>query len=122
MTGFERWSVLTALFPFVDIPNRKPRPVLVLSDLGFNRSHDVFIAAMITTAAAGRWPSDHPILDLAAAGLRTPSVVRWKLFTLPHGVVGKTIGMMAQDDRTAVSTRLGHILLPPDPRVLPSSS
>jgi mRNA-degrading endonuclease toxin of MazEF toxin-antitoxin module len=114
MMGFERWHVLTALFPFVDIPQRKPRPIVVLSERSFNDAHGVFIAAMITTAGKGPWPSDHPIADLAAAGLKVPSVVRWKLFTLPDDVVGRTIGTMGWADQAALATHLG--------RILPSSS
>lgn len=119
MTGFERWDVLKALFPFVDLALRKPRPVLVLSDRAFNDGHGHVIAAMITTGAGSRWPSDHAILDLARAGLRTPSVVRWKLFTLPASVVGGRLGTMAATDRDALASRLGHILMPagdPAPR------
>lgn len=39
MIDFDRWDIITALFPFVDSLARKPRPVLVLSHSAFNRSH-----------------------------------------------------------------------------------
>lgn len=110
MTGFDRFDILTALFPFVDIPQRKPRPVLVLSAGNFNRAHGHVIAAMITTGADSHWPSDVVISDLAAAGLKHRSVVRLKLFTLPFSVVGKKIGSLAQADRAALGTALDPIL------------
>jgi mRNA interferase MazF len=72
---FNRWDVVTALFPFVEIAARKPRPVLVLSNLDFNRLHEQFIAAMITTGKTTVWPSDTAISDLNTAGLSHPSVV-----------------------------------------------
>ncbi|MER2265906.1 type II toxin-antitoxin system PemK/MazF family toxin [Methylobacterium oxalidis] len=110
MTGYDRFDVLTALFPFVDIPQRKPRPILVLSTAAFNAAHGHLIAAMITTGAGSRWPSDHAIADLAAAGLQHPSVVRWKLFTLGFGRIGRRIGALAEADRHAVRARLDAIL------------
>ncbi|WP_336490571.1 hypothetical protein [Methylobacterium nigriterrae] len=37
--GYDRFDVLTALFPFLDLPRRKPRPILVLSADAFNAAH-----------------------------------------------------------------------------------
>ena len=102
MTTFERFEVPTALFPFLDIPVRKPRPVLVFSARTFNAEHGHVIGAMITTAAAGSWPSDHVIQNLEAAGLKHRSVVRWKIFTLPGSVIGRRIGALDEADRLAV--------------------
>lgn len=110
MTGFERFDVLTALFPFIDMPQRKPRPVLVLSNVDFNDRHGHVIAAMITTGAGSHWPSDHVIGDLPTAGLQHRSVVRLKLFTLPFAVIGRRIGALAQTDRTALAAKLDPIL------------
>ena len=108
--GFERFEVLTALFPFVDVPVRKPRPVLVLSTAAFNAAHGQIVAAMITTGAESRWPSDHAIIDLGSAGLKHASVVRLKLFTLPVAVVGRAIGRLGAEDRRAVAARLDPVL------------
>src|SRR5687767_13741219 len=87
MMAFERWDVVTALFPFTDVAARKPRPVLVLSGSAFNREHGLLIGCMITRAARSRWPSDHDIAGLQPAGLQHSSIVRWKLFTLPFTVI-----------------------------------
>jgi len=102
MTAFERFDVLTALFPFLDIPVRKPRPVLVLSTRAFNAEHGHIIGAMITTGADSHWPSDHVIQNLAAAGLKHRSVIRWKVFTLPASVIGRRIGALDAADRLAL--------------------
>jgi mRNA-degrading endonuclease toxin of MazEF toxin-antitoxin module len=107
---FDRWDVAVALFPFTDIAVRKPRPVLVLSDRAFNRSHGHFIAAMITTGVDSRWPSDCPINDLQSCGLRHASVVRWKLFTLPKEVAPRRIGALGAIDRRQMTERLGAVL------------
>ncbi len=113
--AFERWDVLTALFPFIETARSKPRPVVVLSGQDFNGTHDHIITAMITTAAAGRWASDHPIADLAAAGLRNPCVVRWKIFSLPKDAVGRRIGAMGLSDREALLSGLDRVMGSPRP-------
>jgi mRNA interferase MazF len=110
MTDCERWDVVTALFPFTDAPVKKPRPVLVLSHGGFNRRHGHVIGAMITTGAGSRWPSDHAIADLPAAGLSHPSLVRWKVFTLPVALLGRRIGALGAADRRHVAALQADVL------------
>jgi mRNA interferase MazF len=110
MTGFERWDVVTALFPFTGAPVRKPRPVLVLSNGAFNRAHGHLIGCMITTGAGSSWPSDHPISDLPSTGLSHASVVRWKVFTLPAHLLGRRIGTLAAADRAGVASGLAAIM------------
>ena len=84
--AFERWDVVTALFPFTDVAIRRPRPVLVLSGAGFNRNHGHLIGCMITRAARSRWPSDHDILDLA--GDRAAARIRRSLEIVHAAVHG----------------------------------
>ena len=110
MIDCERWDVVTALFLFTEAPVRKPRPILVLSNGDFNRVHGHVIACMITTGAGSHWPSDHRIVDLAATGLSHPSLVRWKLFTLPVQVLGRKVGALARPNRAEVTTRMARIL------------
>lgn len=110
MTGFDRYDVLTALFPFIDVAVHKPRPVLVLSSLHFNDRNGHVVTAMITTGAGSQWPSDWPIIDLAAAGLRHRSVVRCKLFTVPNAQIGRRIGRLSEPDRLQIAAHLDGIL------------
>lgn len=110
MMAFERWDIVSALFPFTDIAVRKPRPVLVLSNAPFNQDHRHVIAGMITTGARSRWPSDHPIADLPPTGLGSASVVRWKVFTLPLSVIARRIGSLGEDDRRAMAACASAIL------------
>ncbi len=110
MTAFERFDVLTALFPFIDVPVRKPRPVKVLSNGTFNTANGPVVSAMITTGIGSHWPSDHLIIDLTAAGLKHPSVVRCKLFTLPNTQIGRRIGHLAEADRAQLATHFEAIL------------
>lgn len=107
---FERFDVVVVPFPFVDSPKRRPRPALVLSSAAFGHANGHSILAMITRGIATRWPSDRPIGDLAATGLRHPSVVRWKLFTLDHRVITRRIGSLAASDAEACGAALAGVL------------
>ena len=108
--AFDRWDIGVALFPFTELAHSKPRPVLVLSNAGFNAAHGYVIAA-ITTAAESRWDSDHAIRELSSTGLKHASTIRWKLFTLPLDVVPRKIGRLGEEDRSLVAGRMASILL-----------
>ena len=103
---FERFAVVVVPFPFSDRAGARRRPALVISHERFNRSHGQLVLAMITTAARGDWPSDTPIADLAAAGLRANSVVRLKLFTIDRTLVAARIGRLSDTDGDAVRAGL----------------
>lgn len=112
MIDCDRWDVVTALFPFVDAPIRKQRPVLVLTSRAFHLAHAHLIGCMITTAARSYWPSDAPIRGLAEAGLSHASVVRWKVFTLPAALVGKRIGLLSDADRVGMEASQRSVVGP----------
>jgi mRNA-degrading endonuclease toxin of MazEF toxin-antitoxin module len=92
-------DVVVVLFPFTDMTVAKPRPALVISSEDFNVQTGHTILAMITTGAESKWPTDVPIADLAAAGLKHPSVLRWKLFTLINDQLAARIGSLTHVDR-----------------------
>ncbi|WP_276965163.1 type II toxin-antitoxin system PemK/MazF family toxin [Metallibacterium scheffleri] len=101
--GFERYAVVRVPFPFTDRNASKNRPALVLSDdAAFNTPAGHSVMAMITTAANPPWPLDCPITDMAAAGLPSVSLVRFKLFTLDHRLVRGVLGALATADADAV--------------------
>jgi mRNA interferase MazF len=106
----EAFEVVVVPFPFIDMSVSKPRPALVLSTGTFNEANGHTLLAMITTAARSRWPSDQPIADLASAGLRTPCVVRLKLFTLENRLLDRGVGALVAGDREAVGARLEAML------------
>lgn len=110
MTAFERWTVGVAPFPFVDSAKAKPRPCLVLSGRDWNTKQDHTVCAMITRPLRTEWPSDLPIRDLVTAGLPVPSVIRWKLFTLPNDLLRRAAGVLGLEDRDAAVSALAAIL------------
>jgi mRNA interferase MazF len=85
----------------------------VLSAQGFNDRAAHLALAMITSHENRGWPLDVKLLDLKAAGLSHPSVVRMKIFTLDERFVLRKAGALAAPDRAAVRRALG-MLLPAD--------
>jgi mRNA interferase MazF len=106
----DAWTVAVAPFPFVDSPQAKPRPCLVLSLAAFNEANGHSLAAMITRPLATQWPSDTPIENIQAAGLPAPSVVRWKLFTLPNELLKRRAGNLATSDMRQCQMALRRLL------------
>ena len=91
-------DIVVVPFPFVDSPNAKRRPALVLSGQSFNKEHDHVLLAMITTGGKKSWKSDIPISNLGAAGIPAPSVVRMKIFTLDSRLILNKIGRLCRED------------------------
>ncbi|MGI8548907.1 MAG: type II toxin-antitoxin system PemK/MazF family toxin [Gemmatimonadaceae bacterium] len=105
----ERWDVVIVPFPFTDRAATKRRPALVLSSAEFNASGHC-VLAMITTAAHASWPSDVTLTSTVEAGLRNPSVVRWKIFTLDTRLILRRAGALVDADMNAVQAQLRSIL------------
>lgn len=109
--SFDRFAVVRVPFPFTDRNATKNRPALVLSDpVSFNTPAGHSVMAMITSLANPPWPLDCLLTDLAAAGLPTPSKVRFKLFTLDHRLVRGMLGRLSPADAEAVRTGLARLL------------
>ena len=99
---FDAFDVVVVPFPFTERAAAKWRPALVVSGVRFNVDHGQVVLAMITSAVHADWPSDTPIRDLKVAGLRAPSVVRLKVFTLDRRLVLRRIGTLGTKDKKAV--------------------
>lgn len=108
---YRQFDVVVVPFPFTDAEASKRRPALVLSaDQTFNRPVGHSVMAMITTASHSTWALDVEITDLTSAGLKAPSIVRMKLFTLDHVLVRKQIGRLSAVDQAAVLESLASLL------------
>ena len=103
---FDPFDLIVVPFPFVDSPQTKPRPALVLSTRGFNRANGHSVLAMVTRATHTRWPSDHEIVELEPTGLHAASVVRFKIFTLDNRILQRRIGRLSDRDARACSGTL----------------
>jgi mRNA interferase MazF len=76
----------------------------------FNTQAGHSVMAMITSLGNAPWPLDCPLIDLAAAGLPAPSMVRFKLFTLDHRLVRGRLGKISPADIAAVRAGLTQLL------------
>lgn len=109
-TIYDQFEVVVVPFPFTDRRATKRRPALIISNTNaFNTSIGHRVMAMITTTTHTPWPLDVPIQDLATAGLRVPSIIRMKLFTLDQGLILKRIGQFSLRDRVAVQKSLQQL-------------
>ena len=110
--SFDRFAVVTVPFPFSDRTATKNRPALVISNSRcFNVATGHSVMAMITSAANAPWPLDCPVSELVAAGLPSPSKVRFKLFTRDDRLVPGQIGRLAPADEQRVNDGLSRLLL-----------
>jgi mRNA interferase MazF len=106
----EPGTVVVVPFPFVERPESRRRPALVLSTRTFNKEGHTMLA-MITTSSHAPWPGDVAISKQAAAGLKADCRVRLKLFTLDNRLIVRRIGRLAGGDLQAVSASLGKHLM-----------
>lgn len=106
-----RYDVVTTVpFPFIERPEAKRRPAVVLSNPKFNKSNHT-ILAMITTKNEPAWPGDSPINDYADAGLHLPCLVRFKFFTLDNRLLRKKIGHLSERDSNQIAEHLYSYLV-----------
>ena len=104
------FDVVRVPFPFTDRQTSKRRPALVLSTAAFQNDSEHLHLAMITSASNSHWSSDWPIQAIEMAGLSTPCVVRFKLFTLDQSLILGTLGHVSSADRQGVQQRLHKAL------------
>jgi mRNA interferase MazF len=109
----DAFDVVAVPFPFTDSSRSLRRPALVISARDFNAAGSS-VMVMITDARNAAWPLDAPV-DHGAIGLKLPSVVRMKFFTLDNRLISRTIGRLPVADQARVLRSL-HELLPATPR------
>jgi mRNA interferase MazF len=106
-------SGLPLPFPFTGSDRSVRHPAAVLSRRAFNaEGHTVM--AMITDARNQPWPLDIHI-DHQSAGLKMPSVVRMKFFTLDNRLIIRSLGQLCRQDRQQVLDSLRQLLPPLSP-------
>jgi hypothetical protein len=90
-------DIFICRFPFTSGAVSKPRPALVLFDLG----SDVVISRI--TSASHTEKTDVQVKDWVAAGLAKPSVIRLnRLVTAEKSLLGTHRGQLSVPDRDAV--------------------
>ncbi len=71
-----------------------------------------YVLAMVTPPRHEPWPFDVQVTDGPAAGLRAPSVVRWKLFALDASLIVRRVGALAESDMRVLRHRMSQALVP----------
>jgi len=108
---YKPFDVVVVPFPFTDVQADKRRPALVLSsDFHFNKQSGHAVLAMITSQKNPDWPLDTKLKGNNDAGLKAPSKVRMKLFTLDSRLIIRKIGMLTAADKKAVKSSLQNLL------------
>lgn len=103
---YNQFDVVVVPFPFTDFNTDKRRPALVLSTKTFNNQSGNCVLAMITSQNNPDWPLDTKIGSIQKAGLKSPSKIRMKLFTLDSHLIIRKIGGLSKKDRLAVINAL----------------
>ncbi len=93
-----QWDIVRVPFPFTDKEAAKKRPALVLSRAGFNATCGHTVMAMITKRGNEAWPQDYDVLQWSQSGLRLPSWIRIKLFTIENSLIIDQLGKLQPGD------------------------
>jgi len=109
MTAFEAGDLVDVPFPFIDTGTTKLRPALVLSTSEFQRKTGACVLSMVTSAERSRWENDLTIDSWSQAGLKKPSIIRWKIFTLDESLITGPRGRLAAEDLKRVRQAMGEV-------------
>ncbi|MFH2113210.1 MAG: type II toxin-antitoxin system PemK/MazF family toxin [Spirochaetota bacterium] len=109
MTTCKPGDLVNVPFPFIDVPEKKLRPALVLSDQQFHQTSGAIILMMVTSAGRSRWDSDIVMDDWQAAGLHKASILRFKIFTIDEQLVVSRRGALSDRDQQKVRNFLRNI-------------
>ena len=104
------WDVIVVPFPYTERLAENRRPALVVSSHALAEEGFLWVA-MITGAGKPMRAGDIPVLDLAAASLPGPSMIRTsKIATIEPARVLRVIGSLAATERDAVARNIADFL------------
>jgi mRNA interferase MazF len=107
---YEPFDVVVVPFPFAGGAKTKRRSALVLSaNTNFGHEIEHSVLAMITSQKNEPWPLDCEIKNKDSSGLKAPSVVRMKLFTLDNRFILRKMGQLSKSDQGFVKQSLSQI-------------
>ena len=110
MTTCNPGDLVDVPFPFIDVPGKKLRPALVMSNQRFQQLAGAVTLMMVTSAERSRWESDIVLEDWRAAGLRKCSIIRFKIFTIDEQLVVSRRGVLSARDQDKVRKSLKNHL------------
>jgi mRNA-degrading endonuclease toxin of MazEF toxin-antitoxin module len=108
--AYRRGDVIYVPFRYAELTGGKVRPAVVVSSTAFYTAEGCYIVAAVTSDVAASGPLSYQIMDLMAAGLSVPSVVRPVLLTLSPEVMGRRVGTLMPADVEGVAHCLRQAL------------
>lgn len=103
---YNSWDIVAVPFPFTDKNTTKKRPALVINKPDYQCKTGHVILLMITSAKNSSWYSDVNIEDLTVTGLKNPSIVRFKIFSIDERIVLKRIGTLSDSDKEKIKAQI----------------
>ena len=111
MTGPEFGDLVLVPFPFTNQSTTKRRPAVVVSSAAYHRERpDLVILAVTSQLRPVAGVGEALITKWQEAGLLRPSVFKPVLATIECGLVLRTLGRLADEDRAALRRVLAEIL------------
>jgi mRNA interferase MazF len=111
MTGSEFGDLVLVPFPFTDQSTTKRRPAVVISSAAYHRERpDLLILAVTSQLRPAAGVGEALITKWKEAGLLRPSVMKPVLATIERGLVLRTLGRLADEDRATLRRVLAEIL------------
>jgi len=111
MTGSESGDLVLVSSPFTDQSATKRRPAVVVSSTAYHRERpDLVILAVTSQLRPVAGVGEAAITQWKEAGLLRPSVFKPVLATIERGLVLRTLGRLADEDRAALRRVLAEIL------------
>lgn len=107
---YSTWDVITVPFPFTDKDVSKKRPALVINKPEYQCKTGHVVLLMITSAKNSSWYSDLLLEGLESIGLKTPSVVRFKVFSIDERLLINKIGQLSESDKLRVKEKLSETI------------
>lgn len=85
--------------PFSDLKSSKQRPVLIISNDGYNsRQSDVIVAAITSNLSAKSYSLEFDNSDMAEGNIKQKSCIRAdKIYTLEKTLIKKKFGALSAD-------------------------
>jgi mRNA interferase MazF len=112
MATFEPFDVVAVPFPYVERPVMQRRPAVVLARPPSGNRHPLLWVMMITSAANRHWPGDIPIVDMNAAGLSRPSLIRSAKIAVIEELGIERKGRLAAADAAGLRDALQTLMQP----------
>ncbi len=103
---YKQYDIVKVPFPFTDQDRHKRRPAIIISTSSYQKLHGHYIMCMITSAKNSHWPDDITISNLEKAGLPSPSVIRFKLFTLDERLILNKLGVLGSKEKQFIIEKL----------------